>query len=116
MGNKPLIFSELRPIRRGRASRRLDRPRRLRSAFKRGVKLCCVSIIAAMSEMSDTFRAVRLARLQDLQAQRRRMLKDYFSAISGSGGRLVFSLIYFIALANALSIPDFGLFATASAA
>ena len=44
------------------------------------------------------------------------MLKDYLSAISGSGGRLVFSLIYFIALANALSIADFGLFATASAA
>ena len=69
-----------------------------------------------MSEISDTLRAGRLARLQDFLAQRRGMLTDYFSAISGSGGRLVFSLIYFIALANALSISDFGLFATASAA
>ena len=69
-----------------------------------------------MSEISDRFRAGRLARLQDFLAQRRGMLKDYLSAISGSGGRLVFSLIYFIALANALSIADFGLFATASAA
>lgn len=37
-------------------------------------------------------------------------------AVSGSAGRLVFSLIYFIALANTLSIADFGRFATASAA
>ncbi|TIX82614.1 MAG: lipopolysaccharide biosynthesis protein, partial [Mesorhizobium sp.] len=38
------------------------------------------------------------------------------SAISGAGGRLVFSLAYFIALANTLSIAEFGMFATASAA
>ncbi|WP_309083395.1 lipopolysaccharide biosynthesis protein [Chelativorans sp.] len=44
------------------------------------------------------------------------MLRDYFAAISGSAGRLVFSLAYFVVLANALSISDFGLFATASAA
>src|SRR5215813_947637 len=70
-----------------------------------------------MSEISDSsFRPVRLARLRDLLAARRGLLKDYFSAISGSAGRLVFSLAYFIALANTLSIPDFGLFATASAA
>jgi len=69
-----------------------------------------------MSEMSDTFRAGRLAKLQDFLAARRGLVKDYLSAISGSAGRLVFSLVYFIALANALSIPDFGLFATASAA
>jgi len=44
-----------------------------------------------------------------------RVARDYLSALSGSGGRLVFSLVYFIVLANTLSIADFGLFATASA-
>jgi O-antigen/teichoic acid export membrane protein len=69
-----------------------------------------------MSEISDSFRAGRLGKLRDFLARRQGVLKDYLSAISGSGGRLVFSLLYFIALANALSIADFGLFATASAA
>ncbi|WP_048648829.1 lipopolysaccharide biosynthesis protein [Nitratireductor soli] len=46
----------------------------------------------------------------------RKMLQDYFAAISGSAGRLVFSLAYFVVLANTLSIAEFGLFATASAA
>lgn len=49
-------------------------------------------------------------------AARRGLLQAYLSAISGSAGRLVFSLVYFIALANTLSIAEFGLFATASAA
>ncbi|MDN2580192.1 lipopolysaccharide biosynthesis protein [Aquibium sp. ELW1220] len=44
------------------------------------------------------------------------LLRDYATAVSGSAGRLVFSLIYFVALANTLSIAEFGLFATASAA
>lgn len=44
------------------------------------------------------------------------LVRDYASAISGSAGRLVFSLLYFVALVNTLSISDFGLFATASAA
>ncbi len=39
----------------------------------------------------------------------------YASLISGSAGRLVISLAYFVSVANALSIADFGLFATASA-
>src|SRR5262245_51484339 len=69
-----------------------------------------------MSEISDHLRPMRLARLRDFLATRRGLAKDYLSAISGSAGRLVFSLVYFVALANALSIPDFGLFATASAA
>jgi O-antigen/teichoic acid export membrane protein len=43
------------------------------------------------------------------------ILRDYFSLISGSAGRLVISLAYFIALANTLSIGGFGVFATASA-
>lgn len=47
--------------------------------------------------------------------QRSGILRDYFSVISGSAGRLVVSLAYFVALANTLSIGDFGVFATASA-
>ncbi|UXN61144.1 lipopolysaccharide biosynthesis protein [Phyllobacterium zundukense] len=43
------------------------------------------------------------------------LIRDYFSVISGSAGRLVISLAYFVALANTLSIAEFGLFATASA-
>lgn len=69
-----------------------------------------------MSQISDSFRGGRLARLQGFLSAERRLIRDYFSAVSGSAGRLVFSLVYFIALANALSIPEFGLFATASAA
>jgi O-antigen/teichoic acid export membrane protein len=69
-----------------------------------------------MAEISHAIRASRLARLQDFLSARRGLLTDYFSAISGSAGRLVFSLIYFVALANTLDIAEFGLFATASAA
>lgn len=43
------------------------------------------------------------------------LLRSYSAALSGAGGRVVISLFYFIALANALSVSDFGLFATASA-
>jgi O-antigen/teichoic acid export membrane protein len=57
-----------------------------------------------------------LARLGDMLAARRDVVRGYLAAVSGSAGRLVFSLIYFVALANALSIQDFGRFATASAA
>lgn len=41
-------------------------------------------------------------------------MRDYFSLFSGSAGRLVVSLLYFIALANTLPTGDFGIFATAS--
>ncbi|GHC67623.1 lipopolysaccharide biosynthesis protein [Limoniibacter endophyticus] len=57
-----------------------------------------------------------MQRLRALVASQRRLLADYASAISGSAGRLVFSLAYFMALANTLPIAEFGLFATASAA
>lgn len=40
----------------------------------------------------------------------------YLAATGGSFGRLVFSLAYFVLLANTLSIAEFGIFATASAA
>lgn len=60
--------------------------------------------------------AGQITRFLRLLSDRRDMLQAYATAVSGSAGRLVFSLIYFIALANTLTIADFGLFATASAA
>lgn len=42
-------------------------------------------------------------------------IRAYLSMIGGSAGRLIISMAYFIAVANTLSIADFGLFATASA-
>lgn len=52
--------------------------------------------------------------LQKLSGSRGAMVRDYFSLFSGSAGRLVVSLLYFIALANTLPTGDFGIFATAS--
>jgi O-antigen/teichoic acid export membrane protein len=69
-----------------------------------------------MTEIGDTTQSPKMARIQGFLTSRRGVLRDYFTAISGSAGRLVFSLAYFVALANTLSIADFGLFATASAA
>lgn len=69
-----------------------------------------------MAEISAVHRTGFAARLAETLASKRRLLRDYFSAVSGSAGRLVFSLLYFVALANTLSIAEFGLFATASAA
>lgn len=69
-----------------------------------------------MTEIGDTTQSPKMARIQGFLTSRRSVLRDYFTAISGSAGRLVFSLAYFVALANTLSIADFGLFATASAA
>lgn len=56
-----------------------------------------------------------MTRLSQIIAQNKPLIAGYASAISGSLGRLVFSLAYFILLANSLSIADFGLFASASA-
>ncbi len=52
--------------------------------------------------------------LQKFSGTQASLLKDYFSIVSGSAGRLVVSLVYFIALANTLPTGDFGIFATAS--
>jgi O-antigen/teichoic acid export membrane protein len=52
--------------------------------------------------------------VQKLLGSRGGMVRDYFSLFSGSAGRLVVSLLYFIALANTLPTGDFGIFATAS--
>lgn len=57
-----------------------------------------------------------MRRISQFLSTRSTLLRDYATAVSGSAGRLVFSLVYFIALANTLSIAEFGLFATASAA
>ena len=56
-----------------------------------------------------------IARLKDFASANRSSIRAYLSMIGGSAGRLVISLVYFIAIANTLSISDFGLFATASA-
>ncbi len=58
----------------------------------------------------------RIQRIMDIARARSELLRDYSTAITGTAGRLVFSLFYFVALANSLSIAEFGLFATASAA
>lgn len=69
-----------------------------------------------MSEISEAPRAGFTAKILALATARRNEVTGYAKAVSGSAGRLVFSLVYFVALANTLSIADFGLFATASAA
>lgn len=69
-----------------------------------------------MTQTSDIPQRRTLARIGHFVAARRKLVFDYLSAISGAGGRLVFSLAYFVALANTLSIAEFGMFATASAA
>jgi O-antigen/teichoic acid export membrane protein len=69
-----------------------------------------------MSDVADSVRTNGFSAITRFVTARRDVLRGYASAISGSTGRLVFSLLYFVALANTLSIADFGLFATASAA
>lgn len=69
-----------------------------------------------MSELADSGSQRKWARIGSVLSARRELLRGYLSAVSGSAGRLIFSLVYFIALANTLSIADFGLFATTSAA
>jgi O-antigen/teichoic acid export membrane protein len=69
-----------------------------------------------MTEAGDIRQRGTLARLGAFFAERKELVRDYLSAVSGAGGRLIFSLVYFVALANTLSIAEFGMFATASAA
>lgn len=54
-------------------------------------------------------------RLRHLASANSTLIRAYLSMVGGSAGRLVISLVYFIAIANTLSISEFGLFATASA-
>lgn len=46
----------------------------------------------------------------------RATISAYLTILSGSAGRLVISLVYFLIVANTLSLSEFGLFATASSA
>jgi O-antigen/teichoic acid export membrane protein len=73
-------------------------------------------VLPRMADLAGMERPGPATRLRALMAARRGLVMDYLAAVSGSAGRLVFSLIYFLALANALSLAEFGLFATASAA
>ncbi len=57
---------------------------------------------------------IELART--IYARHRDVIRAYLSMTGGSAGRLALSLVYFICIANGLSIAEFGLFATASAA
>lgn len=45
----------------------------------------------------------------------RAAIASYLTILSGSAGRLVISLVYFLIVANTLNLGEFGLFATASA-
>jgi O-antigen/teichoic acid export membrane protein len=45
----------------------------------------------------------------------RSTISTYLTILSGSAGRLVISLVYFLIVANTLTLGEFGLFATASA-
>lgn len=68
-----------------------------------------------LTPSGDTFSQKMAPALPEFLRKRIGLVRDYATAISGSAGRLVFSLVYFVALANTLSIAEFGLFATASA-
>jgi O-antigen/teichoic acid export membrane protein len=52
---------------------------------------------------------------QSLFARYKALLVGYLSLLSGSLGRLVFSLVYFLVLANTLPVAAFGVFAAVSA-
>ncbi|MGE0502794.1 MAG: lipopolysaccharide biosynthesis protein [Rhizobiaceae bacterium] len=69
-----------------------------------------------MTETTGTQPAMRRERLGELLAGRGKLVADYLSAVTGSAGRLIFALVYFVVLANTLTIAEFGVFATASAA
>ena len=58
---------------------------------------------------------LKLGKMRAALAYYQGLARDYASLLSGSLGRLVFSLGYFIVLANTLSVADFGIFAAAVA-
>jgi O-antigen/teichoic acid export membrane protein len=53
-------------------------------------------------------------KITGLMARYRGLLQNYASLLGGSVGRLVFSLVYFLVLANTLSVAAFGIVAAAS--
>jgi O-antigen/teichoic acid export membrane protein len=66
--------------------------------------------------MADVADGIRPSGLTGWLARHRAQLAGYASLLSGSAGRLVFSLVYFLVLANTLPVAQFGVFAAASAA
>lgn len=80
------------------------------------VKLCGLKLARVMADISNRGDVGARRRIAAFLLERRDLIRDYLTAVSGSAGRLIFSLVYFVALANALTLADFGLFATASAA
>jgi O-antigen/teichoic acid export membrane protein len=69
-----------------------------------------------MSDVADTAQARLSVRIATLLRDRQDLIRGYLAALSGTAGRLIFSLAYFVILANTLALGDFGIFATASAA
>lgn len=66
--------------------------------------------------MTEPAAPAPLGALQSLAPARlRAALADFASLVSGSLGRLGFSLVYFLVLANALPVADYGVMAAASA-
>jgi O-antigen/teichoic acid export membrane protein len=66
--------------------------------------------------MTDlTFKQIPASKMASLWARYRGVVQNYASLLSGSIGRLVFSLVYFLVLANTLSVAAFGIVAAASA-
>jgi O-antigen/teichoic acid export membrane protein len=65
-----------------------------------------------MSEQSLSHAA--MPKITGLLARYRELLQNYASLLGGSVGRLVFSLVYFLVLANTLSVAAFGIVAAAS--
>lgn len=60
-------------------------------------------------------RRFSLAALTEIFLRYREAIGSYSSLLGGSAGRLVFSLVYFLVLANTLSVAAFGVVAAASA-
>lgn len=64
---------------------------------------------------TKAYKSAMFGTLNILVRQNIERIQDYATLVGGSIGRLVISLVYFIAIANTLAVDDFGLFATASA-
>lgn len=71
----------------------------------------CISLLAQMNaKLKLRLRVLDFRNLLNIE-----VVKQYSAALSGSLGRLIFSLGYFVLLANTMSLEAFGIFATVSA-
>jgi len=68
-----------------------------------------------MREMRPAFAGPRTAASMGCMIPDRSTISAYLTILTGSAGRLVISLVYFLIVANTLTLSEFGLFATASA-